>query len=128
MKKWLPSRSGLGMKTKMHQRLFLTILAAAVLAVICMFFIMKWTFSRGFLEYVNQTEQDRISTALVRAYEKNGSWDFLQEDEDQWPESLKQIMQRSKEKPQLLLLDEKLEPIFGNIGAKKNDKLAPLDQ
>lgn len=31
-----------------------------------------------------------------------------------------------KEEPQLLLLDEKLEPLYGNIGAKKDDKLAPL--
>ena len=87
---------------------------------------MKWSLGRGFLEYVNKTEQDRISTALVEAYEEQGNWDFLQEDKAQWPKNLKRIMLIGKAEPQLLLLDEKLEPLYGNIGAKKEDKLAPL--
>jgi two-component system, OmpR family, sensor histidine kinase BaeS len=114
------------MKIRMQQRLFLAILTTAALAVICMLLIMKWSFGRGFLEYVNTTKQDRISAALVEAYKEQGNWDFLDEDKAQWPENLKQIMQVSEEEPQLLLLDEKLEPLYGNIGVKKEDKLAPL--
>ena len=114
------------MKKRMLQRLFINILTAAVIVVVCMFFIMKWSFSRGLLDYVNNTEQERISKALVQAYEKQGNWDFLQDDPGEWPESLKQIMLISKEEPRLLLLDEKLEPLYGNIGTKKNDKLAPI--
>lgn len=53
----------------MQQCLFLAILTTAFLAVICMLFIMKWSLGRGFLEYVNKTKQNRISTALVQAYE-----------------------------------------------------------
>lgn len=57
------------MKIRMQQCLFLAILTTAFLAVICMLFIMKWSLGRGFLEYVNKTKQNRISTALVQAYE-----------------------------------------------------------
>ncbi len=114
------------MKKRMQLRLFLAILTAAVLAAICMFFIMRWSFSRGFIDYVNKAEQERISTALVQAYEKQGNWNFLQEDQDHWPDSLKQIMLLGKEEPRLLLLDDQFEPLYGNIGAKKSDKLAPL--
>ncbi len=110
----------------MLQRLFIAILTAAVLAVICMFFVMRWSFSRGLLDYVNNTEQERISKALVQAYEERGNWDFLEDDPALWPESLKQIMLISKEEPRLLLLDDKLEPLYGNIGTKKNDKLSPI--
>lgn len=114
------------MKRRISQRFFLAILTTAILAVICMFFIMRWSFSQGFLDYVNEANQERISKALIQAYEKKGSWDFLQDDVDKWPESLKQIMTLNREEPRLLLLDDKQEPIFGNIGAKKGDKLAPL--
>jgi two-component system sensor histidine kinase BaeS len=114
------------MKIKIQQRLFLTILAAAALAVISMFLIMNWSLDRGFLKYVNSIENDKLSTALIQAYIEKGNWDFLQDDPASWPKSLTKIMPGGKVDARLLLLDENLEPIFGNIGEKKGEHPAPL--
>ena len=114
------------MKIKIQQRLFLVILAAAMLAVISMYLIMNWNLGRGFLKYVNTIENEKLSTALIQAYTEKGSWDFLQDDPETWPKSLTRVMPGGKFDARLLLLDENLEPIFGNIGEKKGERPAPL--
>jgi len=113
-------------KIKIQQRLFLVILAAAMLAVISMYLIMNWNLGRGFLKYVNTIENEKLSTALIQAYTEKGSWDFLQDDPETWPKSLTRVMPGGKFDARLLLLDENLEPIFGNIGEKKGERPAPL--
>ncbi|NTV15784.1 MAG: HAMP domain-containing protein [Desulfobulbaceae bacterium] len=114
------------MKIKIQQRLFLAILAAAMLAVIFMYLIMYWNFGRGFLQYVNSIENEMLSTALIQAYTEKGSWDFLQDDPANWPKSLTQVIPGGKFDARLLLLDENLEPIFGKIDNKKGERPAPL--
>lgn len=114
------------MQIKIQQRLFLAILAAAMLAVISMYLIMNWNLGRGFLQYVNTIENEKLATALIQAYTEKGNWDFLQEDPDTWPKSLTRVMPGGKFDARLLLLDENLEPIFGNIGEKKGERPAPL--
>jgi two-component system sensor histidine kinase BaeS len=113
-------------KIKIQQRLFMAILAAAMLAVISMYLIMNWNLGRGFLKYVNTIENEKLATALIQAYTEKGSWDFLQDDPDTWPKSLTRVMPGGKFDARLLLLDENLEPIFGNIGEKKGERPAPL--
>ncbi len=68
------------MKLNVTQRVFVAILAANALIVLCMFLIMQWSMDRGFLRYVNQVEQnrmERLATRLGRAYETAGSWHSL---------------------------------------------------
>jgi len=113
-------------KIKIQQRLFFAILAAAMLAVIFMYLIMNWNLGRGFLQYVNTIENEKLATALIQAYTEKGSWDFLQDDPETWPKSLTRVMPGGKFDARLLLLDENLEPIFGNIGVKKGERPAPL--
>ena len=63
-------------------RMFLSILAATSLALLCMFIIMQWSISREFLQYLNSFEQGRLELLagkLEQAYTENGSWDFLRE-------------------------------------------------
>ncbi len=70
------------MKIGITHRLFLSILAAACLAVVSMFLIMQWSIHRGFLKYLNSIEQGRleqISERLEQAYSESGSWDFLRD-------------------------------------------------
>ncbi len=113
-------------KIRIQQRLFLAILAAATLAVISMLLIMNWNIGRGFLQYVNSIENEKLAAALIQAYTEKGSWDFLQDDPANWPESLTRVMPGGKFEARLLLLDENLEPVFGNIGVKKGERPAPL--
>ncbi|MDD5759581.1 MAG: histidine kinase dimerization/phospho-acceptor domain-containing protein, partial [Desulfobulbaceae bacterium] len=75
------------MKIGITHRLFLTIMAAATLAVIAMFIIMQWSIDRGFLRYVNTLEQmqlARIAGELEEDYARQGSWNFLRDNPTYW--------------------------------------------
>lgn len=68
------------MKLNVTHRVFLAILAANAIIVICMFLIMQRSMDRGFLKYVNQQEQnrmDRLAAKLGREYRVRGGWEFL---------------------------------------------------
>ncbi|KAF0145995.1 MAG: two-component system OmpR family sensor histidine kinase BaeS [Nitrospirae bacterium] len=70
------------MKIGITHRMFLSILAATSLALLCMFIIMQWSINREFLQYLNSFEQGRLELLagkLEQAYAENGSWDFLRE-------------------------------------------------
>jgi len=70
------------MKIGITYRLFLSILAATCLAVLSMFLIMQWSINRGFLQYLNSMEQERmeqIAERLEQAYSEHGNWDFLRD-------------------------------------------------
>ena len=75
------------MKIGITHRLFLAILAAALLSVCSMVVIMHWSLERGFLRYVNNLEQarlTRLATGLEERYAERGSWDFLKSDRAEW--------------------------------------------
>jgi hypothetical protein len=57
----LPLNAGQKMiKLNVTHRVFLAILAANAIIVLCMFMIMQWSMDRGFLKYANQLEQNRM--------------------------------------------------------------------
>jgi len=62
---------------RLKYQLFLTLLAASAVLIALMYVISSWSFSRGFLEYVNQNEADRLSPVaqqLIEQYEADGDW------------------------------------------------------
>lgn len=75
------------MKIRITYRLFLVILAAAVLSVVSMFFIMRWSLDRGFRRYMDNVEKTQLARLAVRletGYAGRGSWDFLKQEPEQW--------------------------------------------
>ena len=71
------------MKIGITHRLFLSILTATSLALLCMFIITQWSINRGFLQYLNSLEQGRLEQLpgkLEQLYAENGSWNFLRAD------------------------------------------------
>ena len=51
--------------------------------------ITRWSFDRGFLNYVNESEAERLSyfaLTLAGAYEEEGDWASLRSDRDRWLE------------------------------------------
>jgi two-component system, OmpR family, sensor histidine kinase BaeS len=75
------------MRFTIKYKLFLTLLLTTIVVVASMVFLVKWSFERGFLEYVNRVEQemhDNLVTNLAEAYKGNTSWDFLRENPRQW--------------------------------------------
>jgi len=62
-------------------------LLATGAVVVAMFLIMKWSFNRGFLNYVNNLEKEhlvRLKADLETAYALAGSWDFLIQNPAGW--------------------------------------------
>lgn len=83
--------SGGGVKIRIQYKLFLAMLAAAGGVVVCMFLVMRWSFDRGFLNYVKTmelTRLDALASELEEGYAGEGSWRFLQEDPRRWREML----------------------------------------
>ena len=68
-------------------RLFLSILAATCLAILCMFLIMQWNIDRGFLQYLNSIANESVesmSKSLGESYGEHGDWDFMRRDPLVW--------------------------------------------
>jgi two-component system sensor histidine kinase BaeS len=68
------------MKIGITYRLFFSILGATCLAVFSLFLIMQWSIDRGFYQYLGTLGQNRleqVASDLGRAYEQQGSWQFL---------------------------------------------------
>jgi len=75
------------LKLSIRSKLFLTLLVATGLAVVCMFALIQWSFDRGFLNYVKSLEGQRLESlvgTLAEAYGEKGSWDWLQENRWSW--------------------------------------------
>jgi two-component system sensor histidine kinase BaeS len=68
-------------------KLFATLLAAVLVVVVGMFFLVHWSFDRGFLNYVNTVELKRLESLaqdLQDAYVDQGDWTFLQDNPQLW--------------------------------------------
>jgi two-component system sensor histidine kinase BaeS len=123
------------MKIGIAHRLFLVILAAASLAVVCIFLIIQWNFDRGFIQYLKGLDQGRrqqLALRLEQAYAGHENWDFLRVDPIPWimrlmaessdndiaPERFKKIDQGgdvpSFPPPPLIVLNEERKPVFGS--------------
>jgi two-component system sensor histidine kinase BaeS len=78
---------GNSMKIMIKYRLFLAMLTASAVVVICMFLIMQWSIGRGFLAYVNTIEMerfDKLGEVLEQSYTSRGDWQFLRDDPEVW--------------------------------------------
>lgn len=74
-------------KIRITHRLFLIILAAAVLSVVSMLLIGRWSVDYGFrryLENMEQTRQARLAALLEAGYAEQGNWDFLKKTPGYW--------------------------------------------
>lgn len=75
------------MRIGITQRLFLSILAAACMAIFAMFLIMQWSVDRGFLRYVNRLDQERLgrlASRLEATYAVDRSWEPLRNNPARW--------------------------------------------
>jgi two-component system sensor histidine kinase BaeS len=68
------------MRIGITYRLFLLILGATGLAILCLFLITWWSINRGFFHYIGVIDQKRMEQLAVdmgKHYEEQGNWDFL---------------------------------------------------
>jgi two-component system sensor histidine kinase BaeS len=75
------------MKLSLTYKFFLSLLGAAGVVAVGMYFFMQNSFGRGFLQYVNTVEMARFDTLaanLETAYSEHGNWDFLRANYRLW--------------------------------------------
>jgi two-component system sensor histidine kinase BaeS len=68
-------------------KLFLAIAGANLVLVMAVYLIYSWSFDKGLVDYVNKTEQARLTpmiTQLADGYRKHGNWQWLTEDREGW--------------------------------------------
>ncbi len=75
------------MRLLISHKLFLALLSAITMVVIAALILTRWNFDRGFLDYVNAVEADRIALAggtLTNIYAESNSWDTLLSNPERW--------------------------------------------
>jgi len=74
---------------RIKYKLLLTFIVSTVITVLCMLFLVQWSFERGFLQYVNKIEEEihnNLVTTLSDEFKQHGNWDFLRGDWQRWRE------------------------------------------
>ena len=77
------------MRIGIGQKIFLGFLLTALVVLALTTGITRWSFDRGFLNYVNESEAERLSyfaLTLAGAYADEGSWESLGAGRDRWLE------------------------------------------
>lgn len=75
------------MHVSIKYKLLLTILAAISLVVISIHLVGQWNFHRGFIQFVNASEQSRLEQLageLQNLYAEEGNWDSLRDRPALW--------------------------------------------
>ena len=70
------------MKIGITRKLFLAVLATVIFAVMVVGVATRWSFTRGFLGYLNELAVERMEFVTARvgkAYAEQGNWDFMRD-------------------------------------------------
>ena len=77
------------MRIGIGQRIFLGFLLTALVVLALTSGITRWSFDRGFLDYVNESEAERLryfALTLAGTYGEEGGWASMENDRDRWLE------------------------------------------
>ncbi len=80
------------MRSSITFKLFLAILATCIVVALAMGVAVRYSFERGFGDYVQERENqrlDNLAQILANDYADNGSWEFLTTGRDRWWRSLR---------------------------------------
>ena len=87
-----PLRRGLD---TLRVKLFLAIAGAHLVLVAAVYLIYSWSFDKGLVDYVNQSEQARlvpIISQLSDGYRQQGDWTWVTRDRERWYELLREVL------------------------------------
>src|SRR5690606_7846305 len=87
-----PLRRGLD---TLRVKLFLAIAGAHLVLVAAVYLIYSWSFDKGLVDYVNQSEQARlvpVISQLADGYQQNGNWKWVTEDRERWFNVLREVL------------------------------------
>ncbi|GLU31350.1 ATP-binding protein [Trinickia caryophylli] len=75
------------MRIGITSKLFLAVLAVCILIAVAMGVAMRFSFQRGFVDYLTAQNSERtkqLSLKLEQAYAMHGNWDFLRQNSQAW--------------------------------------------
>ncbi|TVM36552.1 ATP-binding protein [Oceanidesulfovibrio marinus] len=75
------------MKIGIKHRLFFIVLTASVIVAVGMMLLTLWSIGRGFRQYVNNVERERLerlATSLEASYGQEGGWEHLRDNPREW--------------------------------------------
>ncbi|MFO7324443.1 MAG: ATP-binding protein [Pseudomonadota bacterium] len=75
--------------------MFLAIAGAHLVLVAAVYLIYSWSFDKGLVDYVNQSEQARlvpIISQLADGYRQNGDWAWVTDDRERWFNILREVL------------------------------------
>ncbi|MEI6707705.1 MAG: ATP-binding protein [Methylococcales bacterium] len=90
------------MKLPIFAKLFIALLLSLAVMITAMISTADWLFRQGFTEYLQQVEANRLGfliSNLETAYQQQGSWSFLQNDERQWRSFLAKLSGKGESTP-----------------------------
>lgn len=76
---------------RLKYQLFLVLLAASALLIMLMFAISSWSFSRGFIGYLDNAEQQQLQPLMddiVARYERSAGWQWVEGNTRAWKQLL----------------------------------------
>ncbi|HEY8034368.1 MAG TPA: ATP-binding protein [Methylobacter sp.] len=94
-------------------KLFLTFLLTTLFVVVGMYVFMRWSLNRGFAEFVEARQQERVTTlieGLTDYYANNRSWSNLAGDKQKWIDLLWQSNPRHHDRPLSWIEQARTEP------------------
>lgn len=89
-----PGRLRRGLDT-LRVKLFLAIAGAHLVLVAVVYLIYSWSFDKGLVDYVNQSEQARlvpVISQLADGYRQQGNWTWVTDDRERWYELLREVL------------------------------------
>lgn len=76
-------------------KLFLAIAGANLILVMAVYLGYSWSFDKGLVDYVNQSEQARLApviTQLADGYRQHGDWHWVADDRERWADLLSEVL------------------------------------
>lgn len=86
------------MRIGITSKLFLAVLAVCILVAVAMGVAMRFSFQRGFIDYLtaqNSERTEQLSLKLEQAYAAHGNWDFLRQNSRAWLELARSVLPAS---------------------------------
>ncbi len=74
---------------RLQLKLFAAIAGTIAVLTLAAYVVFSWSFDRGFVEYINRTDEARLEpliATLAEAYGREGSWDWIAGDRERWIE------------------------------------------
>ena len=80
---------------RLKYQLFLSLLFSSGLLIVLMYAFNSWSFNRGFLEYLNKAEIQKLApmiNELATGFEQAGDWSWLTDDLETWDSMLERYV------------------------------------